>query len=299
MAIRRMNRRPDWRSRFDRPYHEQRFAQPGDLPAHPMPTDRPPHYRHQRRYAWGRQGPFTGIGPHDYHPTDEQIYEKVCERLMRHGQVDARRIQVEVSDGQVRLRGAVSGPAERHMAADALWSIPGVQAVINLLRVTGARQTHTNPPLGWEYEAEASGGESRVSDPSEQSMLEAGLLPVTGAEPDLEDSPTWTIFTHEESDSALNEQEAGFEPSNDPTGSEATPAEKAISLAAGMEVVDRDGVVVGRVKEVRPDDFLLDRPLARDLYVPYSAVRSTGERAVLNLRSDEIGSQGWNRPNIL
>ena len=40
----------------------------------------------------------------------------------------------------------------------------------------------------------------------------------------------------------------------------------------GMEVVSIDGVTLGKVKEVRADDFLLDRPLARDLYIPYRFV---------------------------
>src|SRR3982074_2691898 len=40
----------------------------------------------------------------------------------------------------------------------------------------------------------------------------------------------------------------------------------------GMEVMSINGHSLGKVKEVRANDFLLDRPLARDLYVPYSFV---------------------------
>ena len=69
MAIRRYNRR------FDRPYHERRYARPDALPVRPLPA-RPQHYRRlSRRDAWGQPGPFTGIGPRDYHLTDEQIQD--------------------------------------------------------------------------------------------------------------------------------------------------------------------------------------------------------------------------------
>lgn len=43
-------------------------------------------------------------------------------------------------------------------------------------------------------------------------------------------------------------------------------------IKVGMDVMSIDGHPVGKVKEVRAEDFLLDRPLARDLYVPYRFV---------------------------
>lgn len=46
-------------------------------------------------------------------------------------------------------------------------------------------------------------------------------------------------------------------------------------IRIGMDVLGRDGSPVGTVKEVRQDDFLVDRPLARDVYVPFSFVLAT------------------------
>jgi len=70
-------------------------------------------------------------------------------------------------------------------------------------------------------------------------------------------------------------------------------------IREGMEVVDRDGDHLGIVKEVRGDEFLLDRPLARDVYVPFSACTFSAGQVQLNVRSDEIGDQGWQQPDLV
>jgi hypothetical protein len=77
----------------------------------------------------------------------------------------------------------------------------------------------------------------------------------------------------------------------------------------GMEVMSIDGHPVGKVKEVRADDFLLDRPLARDLYIPYSFVLATEDyggtfrrgrtestEVVLTVSESHIENQGWRHP---
>lgn len=61
----------------------------------------------------------------------------------------------------------------------------------------------------------------------------------------------------------------------------------------GMEVIGRDGEHVGEVKEVRGNDFLVDRPMARDVYVPFGACDMTGGQIRLNVRADEVDNQGW------
>jgi hypothetical protein len=71
-------------------------------------------------------------------------------------------------------------------------------------------------------------------------------------------------------------------------------------MARDAEVFDADGDAVGTVKELRDNDFLLDRPLARDLYVPLSAVRSvTSDRVMLSVRDDDFDAQGWETPPIV
>ena len=67
----------------------------------------------------------------------------------------------------------------------------------------------------------------------------------------------------------------------------------------GMDVVGSDGASLGQVKEVREGDFLLDRPSARDYYVPFSAIRQiTGNQVVLTVGSGEIDDQGWPNPSL-
>ncbi|HZW04918.1 MAG TPA: BON domain-containing protein [Anaerolineaceae bacterium] len=69
-------------------------------------------------------------------------------------------------------------------------------------------------------------------------------------------------------------------------------------LREGMAVVGRDGDFIGTVKRVRPNDFLLDRPWARDIYVPFQAIRRLGSRVALNVAADEVGEEDWDRPSI-
>jgi hypothetical protein len=80
-------------------------------------------------------------------------------------------------------------------------------------------------------------------------------------------------------------------------------------IKVGMEVTSIDGESVGKVKEVRANDFLLDRPLARDLYVPYSSVLAAEDyggtfrrgpteptEVVLRVSVAHLESQGWKHP---
>lgn len=88
-----------------------------------------------RLEAWMIPGPHTGLGPEGYRRPDECILEDALERLTLHGQVDARRIQVEVKDGEVYLRGQVNSRQAKRLAEDAVETIPGVRDVHNEIRV--------------------------------------------------------------------------------------------------------------------------------------------------------------------
>ena len=53
------------------------------------------------------------------------------------------------------------------------------------------------------------------------------------------------------------------------------PANAGISpqeVTVGMVVLGSDGEEIGRVKEVFPDRFLVDRQFRRDVYIPFSQV---------------------------
>jgi hypothetical protein len=77
-------------------------------------------------------------------------------------------------------------------------------------------------------------------------------------------------------------------------------------IEVGMRVVGFDGEEVGTVKEVRATDILVDRPLARDVYVPIDAIRaivdasashSVDPHVVLTIRADSVGDTGWPHPS--
>jgi hypothetical protein len=78
-------------------------------------------------------------------------------------------------------------------------------------------------------------------------------------------------------------------------------------IKVGMPVVGVDGKPVGKVKEVRQTDFLVDRPLAHDVFVPFSFVLATEseserirggprrepEEVVLTIGAAHVDTQDW------
>lgn len=86
--------------------------------------------------AWQqRQGPHAGRGPRGYQRSRESILDEACERLTRHGEIDARGIQVEVDNGEITLTGTVHSRHEKRLAEDILESISGVKDIHNQLRI--------------------------------------------------------------------------------------------------------------------------------------------------------------------
>lgn len=63
------------------------------------------------------------------------VTHKIEEAYRRSADLDARRVQVEATDGKVILRGNVRSWAERMQAQQAAWAAPGVSQVENLLTV--------------------------------------------------------------------------------------------------------------------------------------------------------------------
>ncbi len=65
-------------------------------------------------------------------------------------------------------------------------------------------------------------------------------------------------------------------------------------IQVGMEVVGANANPIGRVKEVRHNDFLVDRRMQRDIYVPITAVRDVlGGRVVLAVPNYQVDNMGW------
>lgn len=62
-----------------------------------------------------------------------------------------------------------------------------------------------------------------------------------------------------------------------------------------MEVFDRNGTSVGQVKEVREADFLVERRMQRDIYIPFEAIDRVGNEVTLTVEKDRIDDMGWQK----
>lgn len=67
--------------------------------------------------------------------TDEQIKQKIEEELFWDSRIDDSKINVEVEDGIVKLKGEVSSCSQMFSAENSVWHIPGVGGVNNELNV--------------------------------------------------------------------------------------------------------------------------------------------------------------------
>jgi len=93
--------------------------------------------------SWS-QGPHTGRGPQGYQRSNERIKEEICEVLTRHGQVDARNINIRVENGEVTLEGTVESRREKRLAEEAIEHLSGVKDVHNQLRVSSQQSQQGN-----------------------------------------------------------------------------------------------------------------------------------------------------------
>ena len=75
---------------------------------------------------------LIAVRPH-LQPTD--VKKRIEDTFKRAAAYDAMQLSVEVSGGEVTLRGKVRSWAERHEAKKAAWAAPGVTAVHNYITV--------------------------------------------------------------------------------------------------------------------------------------------------------------------
>jgi hypothetical protein len=77
-------------------------------------------------------------------------------------------------------------------------------------------------------------------------------------------------------------------------------------VEVGMQVMSLDGERIGKVKVIHPDEFLVDRPMARDVWIPFSAMLGAEDygasfrrgpyeepSVVLTVSHAKIDDQGW------
>jgi osmotically-inducible protein OsmY len=78
-----------------------------------------------------------------------------------------------------------------------------------------------------------------------------------------------------------------------------SPVQRA-QIRQGMDVVGSDASRIGQVKEVREQDFLVDRAGQRDLYVPFHAVHDVmGNQLILTVPAGQVEQQGWASPSMM
>lgn len=122
-------------------------------------------------YGVEEEGPYSGVGPKGYQRSDERILDDVCERLTRHGQIDAHDIQVNVTSGEVTLSGTVNDRHTKRMVEDITENVRGVKDIHN--------QLHINQQMGGQQSGMPGGGRGRVD-----RVGRSGVYPASGPWPD-------------------------------------------------------------------------------------------------------------------
>jgi hypothetical protein len=138
-----MDREPGWRRQEEDRFRRRSGALDSDYEYYPDNEQRSEKVQDD----WRQPGPFTGVGPRNYHRSDETIHEDVCRRLTQHGEIDASEIDIEVKDGEVTLQGKVADRRMKRLAEANVDRIRGVIDVHNRLRLK-------NPPKKEDLEKE-------------------------------------------------------------------------------------------------------------------------------------------------
>jgi sporulation protein YlmC with PRC-barrel domain len=64
-------------------------------------------------------------------------------------------------------------------------------------------------------------------------------------------------------------------------------------------VVGSDGEAVGQVKEVGQDNFLVNRSMDRDVYVPFGAIQAITDYSImLTIPAGRVDDIGWPKPPL-
>lgn len=254
---------------------------------------------------WEIAGKFSGMGPLGYQRSDQRISDDVCDRLTEHGRIDARDIEVDVKDGIVTLKGSVPDRNMKRMAEEVTEDISGVKEVQNQIKVQQRQRDweRTNQDRDQNYyDRMRDHGQSWESRWPEQT--------VERTTEEMNRNPRKEDYENINREGASSQSTAGETKRGEGlTGGGATSLsgieaatnadQNRQNLREGMEVIGSDGKVVGRVKEIRARDFLIDRDMARDIYAPIEMIRSTGAQVMLAVPAGEVDNQNWEKPNLV
>jgi hypothetical protein len=124
-----------WRRYFGPAVYEGRTS--GDLADRFVPAGGDPRQQPAHRMRGPSRHP---LAPRQIHRTDAELYEDVCEALMRRVDLDTSDVSVTVSAGTVSLEGTVPERSMRYLIEDVAAGHPAVRDVDNRIAVRqGAR----------------------------------------------------------------------------------------------------------------------------------------------------------------
>ncbi|WP_049621509.1 BON domain-containing protein [Frateuria defendens] len=64
------------------------------------------------------------------------VHQRIVDALKRHAEIEANRIQIDVTGGTVKIEGEVDDWDERRAIERAIWATPGVKSVDNRVRIS-------------------------------------------------------------------------------------------------------------------------------------------------------------------
>ena len=130
------------------------------------------------------------------------------------------------------------------------------------------------PPVGQSY---ASPGPGQGNVPPPPQVPGQGNVPPNAPTPSQGNSPV---------------SGQSYAATSPPTG-------RSSQLQPGMRVIGSDKGRIGQVRDVRDNDFLVDLPMQRDVYVPFDAIQEvTVDLVMLNIPSNRVGDMGWDNPPL-
>ena len=129
-------------------------------------------------------GPYYGRGPRGYQRSDDRIREDICDRLTRHGEIDATDVQIAVRSGEVTLDGMVDTRRAKRLAEDLAESVDGVRDVSNHLKTY--RGSNDEQQGSSRDAAKRSASDAGLGNPGTPSTL--GLGGSTGSTTNTGDS---------------------------------------------------------------------------------------------------------------
>lgn len=90
------------------------------------------------------------------------------------------------------------------------------------------------------------------------------------------------------------------QPSNQSYGTGNQQMNPSSQLKEGMQVVGTDMGVLGRVRDIRENDFRIDIPMQRDVYAPFNAIQTVNaDQVVLNIPAGQVKGMNWPNPPLM